>query len=283
MAEQEKKKLRRSLVFAAVWIVLLAGSFATATYAWFTYSASTNVEPMSSTISTGPSSLLISNRYDGPFERSCELLLSGDTQTLYPVSTSDLEHFYCAQAQNRDGIAVLYRDCSKEIDQMLLRGTVYLVSRDGDCDVYFYPDGVSFGSDSQALAALRFGIHLTAGGETKEYIFRLDELAGGAVEKKATVAQQNVVVKSISGSGEPVYAADSSAAITDYYAVEAKGDSSPEAGKKMLCSLKEDEIAVVDYWLYLEGCDENCFNDVQKKDAALQLAFAGVSKEEEGR
>ena len=35
-------------------------------------------------------------------------------------------------------------------------------------------------------------------------------------------------------------------------------------------------MASVEYWLYLEGCDEQCYDPVQNKDSQIQLAFAGV-------
>ena len=37
------------------------------------------------------------------------------------------------------------------------------------------------------------------------------------------------------------------------------------AGKQLLVSLEKDEVASVEYWLYLEGCDEQCTNPVQDK------------------
>ena len=48
------------------------------------------------------------------------------------------------------------------------------------------------------------------------------------------------------------------------------------AGKQLLVSLEKDEVASVEYWLYLEGCDEQCTNPVQNKNSEIQLAFAGV-------
>jgi hypothetical protein len=41
-------------------------------------------------------------------------------------------------------------------------------------------------------------------------------------------------------------------------------------------------VASVEYWLYLEGCDEQCFNPVQNKDAGLMLAFVGVDESQKG-
>ena len=41
-------------------------------------------------------------------------------------------------------------------------------------------------------------------------------------------------------------------------------------------TLQAEEVATVEYWLYLEGCDDQCFNPVQNKASQLCLAFAGV-------
>ena len=42
-----------------------------------------------------------------------------------------------------------------------------------------------------------------------------------------------------------------------------------------LCSMRAGEIARVDYWLYLEGCDTACIMPVQERQLALQLGFIG--------
>ena len=55
---------------------------------------------------------------------------------------------------------------------------------------------------------------------------------------------------------------------------EHENEYNPGAGK--LVSLEADEVATVSYYLYLEGCDEQCSNAVQNKSSEIQLAFAGV-------
>ena len=44
--------------------------------------------------------------------------------------------------------------------------------------------------------------------------------------------------------------------------------------------LNVDEVATVEFWLYMEGCDDNCINAAQQKDTGIQLSFAGVPREE---
>lgn len=47
-------------------------------------------------------------------------------------------------------------------------------------------------------------------------------------------------------------------------------------GARSLVSLQADEVAAVEYYLYLEGCDEQCSNAVQSRSSEIALAFAGV-------
>ena len=60
---------------------------------------------------------------------------------------------------------------------------------------------------------------------------------------------------------------------------QASGNDEYTAGANELFSLDSDEIASVEYWLYLEGCDEQCVNQVQNIDSDIRLAFAGVKTE----
>jgi len=47
-------------------------------------------------------------------------------------------------------------------------------------------------------------------------------------------------------------------------------------GGQILVQLNADEVASVEYWLYLEGCDEQCINAVQSRSSEIQFAFVGV-------
>ena len=45
---------------------------------------------------------------------------------------------------------------------------------------------------------------------------------------------------------------------------------------KKLCTVDADEIVKVDYWFYLEGCDDDCSDPVQSRDViTLSLGFVG--------
>lgn len=252
------------------------------TYAWFSLSgrASTYVTPMGGTISEGTTSLLISKNAAGPFDKTCELAYAGNPDSLKPVSTADLSHFYKAIAQDKEGIAVFYRNADDVVDAQTLHGTVYLQCLNAPCDVYFNKEQLKLGTDAQALAAMRFGVKITAKEGTKTYIFKLDELgATGSAQSQKTIPGSAQVVSAVNENGLPEYVSDPSTALSDYMANAGNGDNDFKAGTTRLIRLEKDEVVSVEYWLYLEGCDEQCINEVQSKTSDIQLAFAGVDSQ----
>lgn len=275
------KRLRKSLVMAVVGMLFFLILVTGVTYAWFTASgrAHTNVTPMGGTVSDGDTNLLISTAESGPFDRECDLVSAGDAQALKPVSTADLESFYRVIMQNKEGIAVSYENADDRVDSDTFHGTVYLKSEGAPCNVYFNGEELQLGSDAQALAAMRLGLKITNHDGSRTFVMRLDDLGSTAVaEAKATVPAAGTVVSGISGSGVASYVSDPAVNVSDYMA-QAAGNDEYTAGANELLSLDADEIASVEYWLYLEGCDEQCVNQVQNIDSDIRLAFAGVKTE----
>lgn len=276
MKEQKLRQTR--ILFLLIWVLILALLVISGTFAWFTFNSSTNIEPMASTISSSGASLMISNSPDGPFEETCQLILNKPVEAMEPVSTSNMEKFYAMTAQTSGGIAIRYIDVTDEIDSRVMHGKVYLKSLDSGCDVYLHRSGLFFGTDAQALASMRLGLKVTAGGTTTTFIFNLDEMGGGGAASTRTVPSANTVVSGLTGDKNASYSSDPSIALSTCSAVESGADDKePGAGQTKLCALAQDEVGTVEYWLYLEGCDDNCINEVQSKDVALELAFAGVS------
>ena len=79
----EIQKLKHSFWMSVLWIVLLLAVVTGSTYAWFTFAGrtSTNVTPMGGSISEGDSVLLISNASGGPFDKTCNLVLTGNPES----------------------------------------------------------------------------------------------------------------------------------------------------------------------------------------------------------
>lgn len=275
--DSEVVKLKKQLKLTIFWILFLIIAAVGTTYAWFTVTGmpSTNITPMAGTVSEGDTNLLISNSYGGPFDKTCELVLDGNPGSLRPLSTANLTHFYRSAAQNNEGITVLYANADNRVDQDALHGTVYLQCQNASCDVYFNRDELNLGSDAQALAAMRLGMRITSSAGTQTLIFRLDDMGStGGIQSARTIASAGSVVASIAGSGEPVYTSDPSQGMGGYMAQTNGNAYNP--GSQKLMTLQAEEVATVEYWLYLEGCDDQCFNPVQNRASQLRLAFAGV-------
>ena len=273
-----RKRFGRTVYLAVFWMVVLAALLVTATYAWFTFSPYTKVTPMSSTVGTGDASLLIANQENGQFDKECALTPDSLPEILSPLSTVDLNKFYVATAQNRNGISILFSDASAQADSMMIHGRVYLKCENGNCQVFLRRSGFNLGQDGQALAALRLGLVISTSAGQHTYILKLDELGNTAnAAAQPTVPTSGTVVSSVDSVGNASFVTDPAVSMADYFALEESAeDTQPGAGKMPLCELQSGEVAPVEYWLYLEGCDDNCIGDVQQKDIGLQLSFAGV-------
>lgn len=279
-------RLKKSLAKAFLWLLLLLVVASGTTYAWFSLTGrnSTNVTPMAGTVSKGNSTLLISNSKTGPFDKTCELVLQGNPQSLKPISTDSLEHFFRVAAQNKKGIAMLYMNADSTVNQNAVHGTVYLQCLNAPCNVYFNREELKLGNDPQALAAMRLGMKITSHEGTKTLIWKLDAMGSTAgAETVRTIPGESAVVSSISSGGQPSYVQDPSQEISGYMAENGEREGTYKDGRQILMQLNADEVATVEYWLYLEGCDDQCVNSVQSKASELQLAFAGVDTEESGK
>ena len=267
-----RKMLRKNAVIAAVAVLILILAIGGVTYAWFTFTTYTNITPMRGNVTGGGVNLLIANAEDGPFDVSCELVLSSDTDTIEPVTTADLSRFFVPVHQDKNGVPSSYRDATETLGKYALFGTVWIVAEDASATVYLHKDRLSFGSDIQAVAAMRLGLRITTLEGTSVYIFRLDDMADTEDAASTwTIPRENTVY---GGS----YVDDPALDLDPYCATGT--EETLTAAENVLFSLRADEVGRVDYWLYLEGCDPNCINAVKAKDVALQLGFAGVERTE---
>ena len=128
---------------------------------------------------------------------------------------------------------------------------------------------------------MRLGLKITSHTGTQNLIFQLDDLgATGNAQSVRTISRASAVVSSIASSGKASYVDDPALKIGAYMAQAGAYENEYDPGSTSLCALDKDEVATVEYWLYLEGCDEQCSNPVQNKASEIRLAFAGVDAEE---
>lgn len=265
-----KKQFTAQILFSILTMLAVLISFSYATFAWFSSSADTNVTPLEGGIGYGDGDLLISPSPDGPFSESCQLPESGGTMTLRPRSTDNLTSFYAAKRHNADGITTHFAP-DEHFETSVLHGTVYLKSEHNANDIYLSTALETFSP------ATRWGLVFTTQSGKFTYIFRPSENA--ASDTPWTIEEPGCVVASVNADGRPVFVPDPSETTLGYFAQGLDTDS-PAPGEKKLCTLAADEVARVDYYLYLEGCDRACTNAVQGTLADIELGFAGIVQNE---
>ena len=184
---------RRRMVAAAAWMLVLVAALSAATYAWFSNSRYTNVTPVAHTVSDEGSDLQIGLSANGPWDTTATLAAAD--KTLYPISTAGLSRFWRGTFQNAAGITTDYADCTAQLDDYALSGTLYLKGSDSALNVYLYQGQMSVTSDPQLLAALRLGLVITNPSGTQTHIFTCDDLGNTAgATSRRTTAQDGVVV-----------------------------------------------------------------------------------------
>jgi hypothetical protein len=280
---KKQLSLRVSALLTLLSMLVVLAVLSTATYAWFTLSVNTNVEPMEGSVSKGDVNLAIAASEGGTYDKKSAVSLLSQCDTLLPLSTADLKTFYSATARTPEGKACLYAQVPEEkAETELVHGEVYVKAQYTDADLYFQQQNLKFEGSAQLLASLRLGMTITSSGEEKTYFFKLDDLAGtgGAKAEDTTLGGAQSVVSAVSASGAATFAADPAESMATYCAQDTGGDDAdPEPGEKALCRLKQDSPARVELWLYMEGCDENCLNEAQANELGFNLAFAGVKVE----
>lgn len=270
------KKQKLSLLLPAI-IAVLSGIIALSavTYAWINVAVGTftNVTPtVGGKISKGSDNLLICAEPAGEYGISC------DMQVIYPdfllpISTADLDHFYTSAQQDRQGISIRFRDETETFRSFLLSGTLYLQYLGNQCDVYFSPPELDIRSTDQILSAGRLGLKITQDdGTVTRWFFTLDYFRGEEeTQHRDTVEQANSVIAGIDSSGSPRFVDDPARPIEEFFL--------EEPNHRKLLSMEFDEIAQVDFFLYLEGCDDACFNPMvaddasQNADSSQELVF----------
>ncbi len=280
-----KKNLVRTYFLAVLWCVIAMTVLISSTYAWFTLRAVTNITPMRGTVGTADGTLLIANQPEGPFDVSCELTPDTRFQELKPVSTDDLRDFYRLDFYDATKDSYQYADAGELYFTDVIHGFLYLKSEDSAFDIYIHPEQFAVTASEQLLAALRIGFIISGREGVQTYIYKTDEFGTGEnLQMVQDAGRFGNVVSSLAGGGTPAYGEDPAAELIDYRATWEEETASYRPAPRKLCHVAQDEIATVEYFIYLEGCDVHCVNALQANQLEAQFGFAGVPiKTENGR
>lgn len=284
------KKLKRHLVsaFLALAVALLA--VATATFAWYIYN--TNAHTTNVHMAAGASaSLQISNRYDGVYGSAA--VLDEFVGTLNPVSTNSIAggfqkvYGFTNGSENQTNLVASLFGPGEASDYYQ---TSLFIRTNGDaCKVYLSDIGFEDSDEENPIStAIRVGLSVHKPGKNQtvsgEYIFQINDEKNPQAEYNTATGRQGYVLDASKTDGTTV---PFSPYTSDNYCLYDKEDG--------VVNLKKDSVSLftikgsgdgeygepvqVDIYIWLEGCDEDCTNNLCSMTLRnLAVSFAGLEE-----
>lgn len=252
--------MRKQIYLIIVNLIVALIILTIGTYAWFTQQNFVYTEMYSAKVEGGDVELLISLAENGNYDIECDLIPENTPEKLYPVSTNDLYNFYKPLQVNGEGIVTNYQNA--KVEDSVIYGTLYLKA-DEECNLYIDPEEFEVSVVDNLAVGLRLGIEIN----DKVLIFNVDK--NNNEDAKLTIAEDNSVVAGTNGS-EPIYVSDPSVSLEEY---------SYDSKTSVLVTLEKDVPTPFKYWVYVEGCDKNCVNNIQGSEVLIKFAFIGEKDE----
>ena len=289
----ESKKLRRSLIIAALALLAALLSVSAATFAWYIYH--TNVRTTEVKMSAGSSiSLQISNALEGPYSSATQMeKFSGG---LLPVSTDKITGGF-QKCTNFEGVwdngtyrsvAKYFAPSADAVDYY--KTSLYLRTNSDNLDIYLsYIDSKDDSDLNPVSTSMRLG--LVVG--DKEFIFEINPNMNPAVDPEKTETPEDNGAKERLG-GYVLRHDKTDGSTVDFSDKLLTSDNLCEYNEATgAVSLKEKSVSIgtisgdgkggfgtpmkVDVYLWLEGCDRDCtLNLAGQTMELLALKFAGM-------
>lgn len=272
----EQKKLLKTALIAVIYALIILLALSISTYAWFTSNRTVGTSRVNASASQADISLYVGSSADAVNESVCDIahVNSYDLENLRPVSTADLSTFVYSVAGK--GFSRV------ENEQYIYHGRVYIraastgASSYSRLALYFENAGELLKADegSHLLNAARLGFTFDG---SSPVILNLSTESNG---------EGNIINNTyLNGSATPMeagnvltFSGDSVTAVTDpsiYIGdtvLGSGGASTPFA------YIDLNRTYAMDIYFYLEGCDPDCSDYVQKDGVSLQLYFSGVAE-----
>lgn len=288
MSSRARRRMRRAQLLILFILIVLLAVGGTATYAWFV--SNNKVDTNSVSVHSGDDSLVV-EMGDGTTWSSGETVSlattsSQDGMILYPVSTYDLESFVECSEFDGDGQAVKFVQADDGVN--FYHGYLYVrarftggVSHTGTVALYLSDSLKTTSDDSDLLKAARVGVKFS----------KVDSAEAGVVEGGVTEAAHYFELDSTPGSRQSEHPTTAPLALPSYQEGQllgwangalAAGDdkvedsavymlsgfSLPEAS---LVKLELDTIYRLDVYYYIEGCDLDSANYLNKSGGLLHI------------
>ena len=286
------KKLKRRLASAFLALTVAFLAVVTATFAWYIYNTgahTTNVH-----MAAGASvSLQISNKYEGTYGSAA--VLDEFVGTLNPVSTNRIAggfqkvFGFTNGSENQTNLVASLFGPGEASDYY--QTSLFIRTNGETCKVYLSDIGFEDSDEKNPIStAIRVGLSVHRPGKNKavssEYIFQINEKKNPQAEYNTATGRQGYVLDASKRDGTTV----------DFEPYSSRNFCSydKEAG---VVSLKQDSVSLftikgngdgeygepvqVDIYIWLEGCDEDCTNNLCSMTLRnLAVSFAGLTEEQ---
>ena len=278
----DKKIIKRSAVLALIWVLIAVIALTSATFAWFTANSKASTTQMKvNSRRFNNLTLEISELGGVAFEAQDEVILNQvngqDQMNLMPVSTADLKTFVYCTANDEAESSSVFAVLTTETNYYHARFYMMVTSDyDESANVDLFIEGLPFTNEDGTVSggilnAIRLGIVVD---DTDTYIFRQSK--GADESSNAYLNGELIPANSVIGveNGE-MSVTDDPAVLLGTYTADWTEDGTPET---YLMTTRLNEIHKVDLYIYLEGCDPDCDEEIQLDEFDFELNFFGVKE-----
>ena len=281
---RDSKQLRKRFKRMLATLIVAALATAMVTYAWYIYHANRHITDVKMAAGTGVT-FLISNSYDGEYKSSAGLSFQG---LLNPVSTDNILNGFqkavgFTGGDTQDSLLATFFGPAQRSDYY--ETSLYLATSSLSTDVYL--SDIRFDDidpQNPVSTALRVGLVVHQPGENQpvvgQYVFELTQAHNPQARYNTKQGEAGHVLDSTKTDGSTV--AFTPLDSTNYCEYSEEEGVVTKPGTKLATLPAAAEGAnrstpvQVDVYVWLEGCDEDCTNNLCDTSlASLALHFAG--------
>lgn len=279
----QSRKLRRSLLHAAISVMALLAVAVSTTLAWYIFTVNAHTTRLHMAAGTNVT-LQISGTRDGVYSSSAKL--ERFQGLLNPVSTDRIQNGFqkVAGFTRASGSAPLLANLfskSLEMEKDYYKTSLFFRAKEARLDVYLAEVGFTDSDEARPISsAIRIGFVVPATGQ--EFIFAISEKKNPEKEYNTATGWEGCVLDSTRSDGSTVEFTPLNG--ENYCNYDGStGVVSLKPGSQAICTVDgsgggESEPVQVDVYIWLEGCDEDCTRNLCATTLEdLALSFAGYA------
>ena len=284
-----KKNLKNRLTTGTVALLIALLAVVSATYAWYVYNTGRHTTKVRMAAGAGVN-LQISNSYSGTYGSAA--VLDSFTGRLNPVSTNRISGGF----QKVIGFTNGTENHSNLVASLFGRGdytdyyktSLFLRTNGNPTDIYIADIGFEDSDSKNPISsAIRAGFVVHRIGRSQpadaEYIFAISDKKNPKAEYNTAKGKEGDVLDCTKTDGTTVpFTPYTSDAYCNYN--KNTGEVVLKNGSLKLCTISGNsgsagEPVQIDLYIWLEGCDEDCTNNLGSQTLKnLSVSFAGVVK-----